>query len=373
MKAIAFYLPQFHTFPENDEWWGKGFTEWTNVKKSKSLFKGHNRPEVPLNNNYYDLSKIENMIEQAKLAKKYGLYGFCYYHYWFEGKLLLEKPLENMLCEKSVDIPFCMCWANESWARTWDGQETNILIKQNYNDSEEGWKKHFEYLLKFFKDDRYIKINNKPMFIVYKPYLIKKYKQMLDFWNKLSMEHGFEGMYFGYQYPDSLKYDDIQDEFDFGIEFEPTLTFGQIMEGKEGLSLFKKINYLHKIPNGLKNTLKTKLSMQPYIVDYDYVWEKILSRKPLNNKIFPGAFCSWDNTPRKGKSGLVFYEATPEKFKEYLARQFKRAKEDYNVDFIFINAWNEWGEGAHLEPDIYNGYGYLEALKNAVDMMGNRN
>lgn len=345
MKAIAFYLPQFHTIPENDEWWGTGFTEWVNVKKNKPFFRGHSQPEIPIQG-YYDLSDVNVMIDQAKLARKYGLYGFCYYHYWFEGKLLLEKPLEQMLETPEVNIPFCLCWANETWARTWDGAEKKVLISQNYNENDEMLKAHFEYFLKYFKDSRYIKENNKPMLIIYKPHLIDNIDHIIDYWNLLAIENGFAGIEFGYQHHSAFLYTEKVKKFDFGIEFEPWYTIDQC----------------HLLQKNMITKIKRKLLRKPHCVSYDLVWKEILNRIPLS-KVIPGAFVSWDNTPRMKERGTVLFQATPEKFKEYYKKQVKRAKEVYHTEYIFINAWNEWAEGAHIEPDMKNGYGYLEAIQ----------
>lgn len=349
MKQIAFYLPQFHTIPENDEWWGEGFTEWTNVKKSKPLFKGHNQPEVPIQG-YYDLSNVTEMVKQAKMAKKYGLYGFCYYHYWFEGKLLLEKPLEQMLVTPEVDIPFCLCWANETWSRTWDGSEKEVLIAQNYNEDDEMLKKHFDYFLRFFKDPRYITDGDKPILIIYKPHLIENIDHVVDYWNMLAIANGFDGISFGYQHHSAFSFPEKTKGFDFGIEFEPWFTIDQ--------EDMLQQNFSHKVYR--------KLLKKPFILDYDAIWKKILARTP-NEKTMPGAFVSWDNSPRMGCRGTVVFEAKPAKFEMYYKMQIERAKTIYHSDYIFINAWNEWAEGAHLEPDEKNGYGYLEALLNIED------
>lgn len=367
MKKIAFYLPQFHTIPENDKWWGEGFTEWSNVKKATSLFKGHHKPEVPYSKNYYNLLNSEAQEEQANLAKKYGIDGFCYYHYWFEGKLLLQKPMENMLENDKVDIPFCICWANESWSRTWDGRESDILIKQNYNENKNEWKKHFEYFLPFFKDSRYIKHNNMPMIIIYKPQLINKCKEMLDLWSKMAVEAGFSGLYIGYQHHSAFDYNMKQLGFDFGIEFEPLYTLNREMN-KE-----KRIESVIKHPvlcsKKMIRKLKNKIGYRDYpvIVDYDEVWKRIIKRKHIDKSIMPGAFPSWDNTPRKGKDGIVFYKSSPKKFKKYFELQVEHLNNEYKPEYIFINAWNEWGEGAHLEPDELNGFGYLEAISHDVE------
>ena len=362
MKKIAFFLPQFHIIPENNRWWGDGFTEWTNVKASRPQFKGHIQPEVPIDRDYYCLLDTDTQEKQSRLALEYGLDGFCYYHYWFDGKLLLEKPMENMLQNKKINIPFCICWANESWARTWDGEENKVLIRQNYDESEIGWKIHFDYLLRFFKDDRYIKDNNRPLIIVYKPQLIKKCRDMLICWDKLAKESGFNGVYVGCQHPSVYDYDFHDFGIDFGIEFEPLYSLRE-----EKHCLQKNIN---KIVYGLKNPkwlmwkIKRKIMGCPNVHDYDLIWKRIVDRIPESNDTAAGAFPAWDNTPRRGQQADVFYKATPPKFAEYFKKRMENAKKYYGVDYLFINAWNEWAEGAHLEPDERNGYGYLEAIKN---------
>lgn len=360
MKKIAFYLPQYHSIPENDEWWGEGFTEWTNVKKSKPQFKGHNQPEIPLNKNYYCLLNPKTQEKQSKLALKYGIDGFCYYHYWFEGKMLLEKPMELMLHNPNIKISFCICWANESWSRNWDGLEQNTLIKQNYNEDEIEWKKHFDYLLPFLKDSRYILDNGRPIIIIYKPYLIKNCKEMIEFWRKLAKESGFVDLYIGYQYHDCFDYDMQDLGLDFGIEFEPFYTM------REDYLINK--SYENLLSNDKNLKIENKFKEYPTIYDYDKIWENILKRKPINNNIYPGAFPSWDNTPRKGKNGIVFWKATPKKFKRYFKKQVEHAKNDYHANYIFINAWNEWGEGAHLEPDKKNKFGFLNAIKKSENI-----
>ena len=198
MKIIAFYLPQFHNIPENDEWWGDGFTEWVNVKKAKPMYEGHKQPREPLNDNYYDLLDDDVKIWQAKIAKEHGVYGFCYYHYWFNGKMLLEKPMEQMLANPKVDIPFCICWANEPWTKAWVNEEKKVLIPQFYGEKAE-WKDHFDYLLPFLKDDRYIKKDGKPLFVMYRPNVMDCVKKMMEYWNELAQEAGLPGITFAYQ------------------------------------------------------------------------------------------------------------------------------------------------------------------------------
>ena len=363
MKKIAFYLPQFHAIPENDEWWGKGFTEWTNVRNAKPQFPGHLQPEIPLNNNYYSLLDPEIQEWQSKIALENDIDAFCYYHYWFEGKLLLEKPMENMLKNKKVKIPFCICWANETWSRTWDGQEKAILIQQNYNEDEEAWKQHFDYLLPFFKDERYLLDNNRPMLLIYKPHLINNCAKMIDFWRNLAKENGFDDLYIGYQHHSAFNYDMQECHMDFGVEFEPMFTIREIdMKKKKTFGVVKRA-IAH--PKWLYRKLQEKVLHRAKVYYYDEIWDKINRRIPEAKNIMPGAFCAWDNTPRMGNKATVFYGANPQKFKQYFNLRLKRAHNVYHSEYIFINAWNEWAEGAHLEPDSINGYKYLEAVKNS--------
>lgn len=241
MKTIAFYLPQYHSIPENDAAWGEGFTEWTNVKKSKPVIKKQLQPKVPLDQNYYNLLDEESLKWQSDLAKKYNLYGFCYYHYWFNGKLLLEKPAEIMLKNETINTKFCFSWANEPWSKTWTGQEKDVIVEQNYGDRED-WLRHFEYLLPFFKDNRYIKEDEKPMFIIYKPDIIPNCLKMMEFFNEQAQKHGFAGIYFGFQFPSSFSNNQNESNFDFGIEFEPLYTRTE----ERSFSDLKKINNLSK-------------------------------------------------------------------------------------------------------------------------------
>lgn len=224
MKIIAFYLPQFHTFPENDKWWGKGFTEWTNTKKGKPNFTGHYQPHTPLNGNYYDLVNDENVLpEQIRLAKEYGVDGFCFYHYWFaQGKKLMEKPIERFLADKSLNMPFCLCWANENWSRRWDGSEQSVLIAQDYGDGEDR-KNHIEYLMKFFSDERYLRDEKgRPILLIYKPQLIDNLDVLLAEWREAVMAAGFPGVCFACQYPQNDR--SLRDKFDHWIDFEPAAT-----------------------------------------------------------------------------------------------------------------------------------------------------
>jgi len=358
MKLIAFYLPQYHRTPENDKWWGEGFTEWTNVRKAKPLFSGHYQPREPLGDNYYYILDPKVQKWQVETAKKYGIYGFCYYHFWFKGKQLLEKPLNQILKLGKPDFPFCLSWANESWTLAWYGKKNVLIMKQDYGNKDD-WEIHFKYLLKVFTDKRYITVDGKPMFIIYRSYSIPDCDKMLEYWNERAIESGLKGIYFvetlsGIQRKSFCKNSKALVEFEPGYTFYSSDTPRQYTIKRKFRRLLKKM-----FPN--KNYF---LEM----VDYDYFWSLILKRKNniCDKQIFPGGFIDWDNSPRRGNMGTIFKGASPVKFEKYLIRQIKRVKELYDSEFIFLNAWNEWGEGAYLEPDKKYGYGYLEAVRNAL-------
>lgn len=352
VKVLAFYLPQFHEIAENNAWWGEGFTEWVNTKKAPPLFETHYQPKEPFNDNYYNLLDKKTRLWQADLAKKYDVYGFVYYHYWFKGKKLLEKPAELMLSENEPDFPFCFSWANEPWSRAWSGEEKEVLIPQDYGD-EEDWKNHFYYLLKFFLDHRYIKIDGKPIFIIYRSLSIPRCDEMLVFWNNLAVKNGLKGLYF-IKTNTSYEEDFTNSNFSASIDFEPMYT------------LSHHLDLITKIKRRLTLELNKKFGTKKLdILDYDFIWNKILKRPISDKNRFLGAYVNWDNTARKNYNGLVINGGTPDKFHNYFLQQLKRAK-SINSEFIFINAWNEWAEGAYLEPDKKHGYGYLDALKKAL-------
>lgn len=377
MKIITFYLPQFHNIPENDEWWGDGFTEWVNVKKATQLFPGHRQPRIPLNHNYYNLLDDDVKIWQAKIAKEHGIYGFCYYHYWFNGKLLLEKPAEQMLKNKDVDIPFCFSWANEPWTKAWVNQK-EVLISQFYGAKKE-WKEHFDYLYQFFVDDRYIRVDDEPLLIIYRADVIPCLNEMLDYWRELAVSYGLKGLKFAYQ---ELSFDILKDKddsrFDYNIEYQPSYAAFDLSTNSK-LKQSKLWKSLRSIKRSLYNRFENiagydldryfshasnKTELQ--LVSYDDIWDCILRRKPGSAKNIPGAFVDWDNTPRKQNRGRVFVGATPDKFEKYLTEQITRARKVYDKDMLFMFAWNEWAEGGYLEPDEDNGYAYLDAIKSAL-------
>lgn len=369
MKIITFYLPQFHEIPENNEWWGKGFTEWVNVKKAKPLFDGHIQPREPLNDKYYDLSDNDVMTWQIGLAKKYGIYGFCFYHYWFDGHMLLEKPIEMFLNNKEQKMPFCICWANEHWTNAWVSKENKVLIEQRYGGEKE-WKQHFMYLLQFFKDERYIVEDNKPLMVIYRPEIIDCLNEMLDYWNELAKNNGFNGIKFAYQHP-AFVLDRNRDDsrFDYNIEYQPT--YAQIFSSQNKYRILKKIK--RKLTSFFEKYLKIDLRYVGNTLikyDYDTMWEYITNMDPVTPKSIPGAFVNWDNSPRRGDKGIVYTGVTPEKFEKYLTIQIKRAKEVYHSDKLFIFAWNEWAEGGYLEPDKIWEYRMLEAIKKSLELNG---
>ena len=382
MRIIAFYLPQFHTIPENDEWWGKGFTEWTNVKKAKPLFEGHIQPKVPLNNNYYNLLNDDVKIWQANLAKEYGIYGFCYYHYWYNGKMLLEKPMEQMLKNKNVDIPFCIWWCNQPWTKSWVGNNDKILISQSYGNEEE-WINHYNYLRQFFLDNRYILNDNKPIIGIYNPIAIGSIKDIKDCWEMLAKKDGFDGidlMCTITSYDNIDKFQNIYVVCDHYVEWGFSLAREKYSKQNDSRfylflrnlkdiinakfeRLFGKNFPVDELSNKIKKVIKGHSLIK---LDYDEIWKLLISFKPYCDKSLPGAFVNWDNTARYGERGSVMVNSSPDKFCNYLSAQIKNAKENYKTGMLFLQAWNEWAEWSVLEPDEDNGFSYLNALKNAL-------
>lgn len=374
MKTIAWYLPQFHEIPENNEWWGEGFTEWKNVKSAKPITEEHNQPRIPLNNNYYNLLDDDVEKWQVNLAKRYGIYGFCMHHYWFDGKLLLEKPVEQYLQNEELDLPFCLNWANEHWTNQWTSSSEKILIEQRYGD-EKQWEKHFTYLLPFFKDERYICVDGKPLFVIYRPEFVDCLNNMLDYWQQLATANGLKGISFAYV---GMKWDYVKKKddsrFDFDIEYQPSLSWNKERQQYLSVRLQNRIpkwvfNNFSKPLNIIKGWIYSNENRNGKTLDYGETWEKILATKPLTEKNIPGAFIDWDNTPRKREKGIYLKNASPEKFKMYFERQVIRTKEIYKKDMLFVFSWNEWCEGGYLEPDELNGHGYLEAIYDVLEKL----
>lgn len=348
IKAIAIHLPQFHPIPENDEWWGKGFTEWANVAKAQPLFKGHYQPHLPADLGFYDLRLEEARVAQAELAKKYGIYGFCYYHYWFNGKRLLNRPLDDMLKTGTPDFPFMLCWANENWTRRWDGADQEILMEQNYTDEDH--RDHATFLCKnFFQDKRYIRINGKPVFIFYKANLIPNLKNIVRIWKETCIQHNLKGLYL-------LCMDNFTDEpaeafgFDGSIHFHPDFRYFKGHQAPLKDKVVKKI------------TGKESVHYKHHVEDYEDYFNRVFEKsKNKSAQIFPGITPMWDNTARKKKGGIIFTNSSPEKYGKALSRTLNEyATKEATDRFLFINAWNEWAEGNHLEPCVRYAHRYLE-------------
>lgn len=370
IKVIPVYLPQFHRIPENDKWWGEGFTEWVNVKNARPLFDGHYQPRVPLNHNYYDLSDLETLRWQCRIAKKHGIYGFAMYHYWFNGHLLLEKPMEMLRDNKDIDINYCISWANHDWNDSWKASAGSVrtLIAHDFDD-EDDWVNHFNYMLSFFKDPRYIKEEGMPLLIIYVPQLIKKINKMLDLWTEMARKAGFPGIKYVYQSVTAcMDYSWDRSRFSYGIQFHPG--YVQYMTGNlwKRLWFSSVVKYSRRIKFilGIKRGLAPQERKQVKKVDYDSDWKKILDLKPENESMLPSAVVDWDNTPRKKEAGWCYTGQSAEKFKYYFSQLVDKAKRDYHTDKIFVFAWNEWAEGGYLEPDEKNGYAYLEAIRDCI-------
>lgn len=341
VKLISFYLPQFHPFAENDKWWGKGFTEWFNVGKALPNYKGHYQPHCPIHLGYYDLRIPQIMREQISLAKEYGIYGFNYYFYWFAGKVLMEAPLEMMLQDKSIDMPFCFTWANENWTRRWDGQENDILIAQNH--SPEDSLKFIQYLIRYFEDERYIRIDDKPVLMIYRANIIPNITETAKLWRTEVKKYGIDDLYlisaqaFGIRSPDEFG-------FDASAEFPPHTA--------HSTDIRSQVSLLNS-------------QFQGHIFSYDQVVENAIRQTEPDYKLFRTVMLSWDNTARKQNSSHIFHGFSLLRYKQWLNALChcvnNNQKYSQNEKIVFVNAWNEWAEGTHLEPDRKYGYGYLQA------------
>jgi hypothetical protein len=340
VKLIAYYLPQFHPIPENDVWWGDGFTEWTHVRRSVPRFRGHLQPRPPLDDNYYDLREPAAMERQIRLARESGLHGFCFYSYWFNGKRLLETPLDMFLGHKEWPMNFCICWANVNWTRRWDGNDQDILIGQEHSPEDD--IAFLEDASRYLLDERYIRVGGKPLLIIYRPSLFPDMKATVRRWRDHFREKYGQELYIAmtqtFGYTDPLQFD-----MDAAIEFPP-----------HNLNVKEIGKYLDA--EGFEGRILEVLSLIHLKED-----------KPKPYPLYPGLMLNWDNTPRKGKNGLVFLGNTPERFGTWLDGSISRTIAAGNPDnLVFINAWNEWGEGTCLEPDHHNGYAYLNAVRRVL-------
>ena len=374
IKPIAIYFPQLHEIPENNKWWGEGFTDWVNVKVAKPQYKGHIQPRVPLHKNYYDQSRPEVICKQIEMAKSYGIYGFCHYHYWFDGKQLLETPTQIFLENKDLDMPFCLSWANETWSRRWDGRDREILIQQTHPVDKTRWKLHFDYLIQCWTDERAIKVDGKPVFCIYNPNRIPEISQMLDYWREQAVIHGLKGLYFIHQKAHEYESSDCLKGFDAEFLFEPNEAanapefhaneYGYFTERARQFYYRSLPNWAQEFLRDVQSDYHKKLNIR----DYEKVWEIAISKRSSHVPVtYPGAFPDWDNTPRYKKRAIIYKGASPERFEYWMNRLVETMPaRKLPENFIFINAWNEWAEGAYLEPDEKNGYAYLEVIKKLV-------
>ncbi|XWK85942.1 MAG: glycoside hydrolase family 99-like domain-containing protein [Phormidium sp.] len=353
VKLIAFYLPQYHPIPENDQWWGKGFTEWTNVTKAKPLFPGHYQPHLPADLGFYDLRLPEAREAQAELARAYGIYGFCYYHYWFNGKRLLERPFNEVLASGKPDFPFCLCWANENWTRVWDGQNKHILMEQKYGEEDD--REHIRSLIKAFKDPRYIKIDGKPIFLIYRSSNLPNPLQTTSIWREEARKMGIEDLFL-------CRVESFNDEnkslvkqgFDAAIEFQP--------QWKPLLNKTKMWRL------GRKLRIWDKVYRENFIFDYAATVEKMLQKPIPSHKYFHCVTPIWDNSARRKDNALILKNSSPDVYEYWLKKVIEQgAARNPEENLVFINAWNEWGEGNHLEPCQKWGRAYLEATLRAVN------
>lgn len=365
-KLIAFYFPQFHSIPENDLWWGKGFQDWQLVQKAKPLFLNHNQPRVPYDHIYYDPCCPDVLRKQADMAREYNVGGFMFYHYYFDGKLMLEKPLETLLYNKSIDISFCISWANESWTRGWTGNPHIFLQEQKHFRDLKKWEKHFNYLFPFFSDERYIKIDGKPVFVIYQPTIIPYTKELLSFWNELAITRGLKGLYFiankNHQYANT----DFLDCYNGILKFQPREAFSSKDFYKD--NLLARFQMLRVLPDRLQGYLRKILyQMSSYtIIDSNKVWESIIAHAYDNQygviDMYESAFFEWDNSPRYGRHSKIYTGMSKEIMQQNLDKLYRLAVENKS-ELVFFNAWNEWSESAYLEPDTQNGFDYLNIIK----------
>jgi hypothetical protein len=337
-RLIAFYLPQFHPIPENDEWWGKGFTEWTNVARARPLFRGHYQPHLPADLGFYDLRLPETRQAQVDLAREYGIHGFCYYHYWFKGRRLLERPLTEVLASGKPDFPFCLCWANENWTRRWDGHEEEILVAQEY--CEEDDKEHIRWLVDAFRDERYIRVGGKPLFLVYRANDLPDPVRTASIWREEARRTRVGEIFLCRVESFAGERDDPGEiGFDASVEFQPDwCQFGPTR---------------HRGANE--------------VYDYASVLERMLQKEPPGYTRFPCVMPSWDNAARRRSGATILHGSTPQLYQKWLTRALLTSEHSKETDgIVFVNAWNEWAEGNHLEPCQRWGRAYLEATRAAL-------
>jgi lipopolysaccharide biosynthesis protein len=351
--VIAFYLPQYHPIPENDAWWGKGFTEWTNVAKANPLFKQHYQPHLPADLGFYDLRLPEVREAQANLASEYGLYGFCYYHYWFQGRQLLERPFNDVLTSGKPDFPFCLCWANESWSRTWLGEERQILIQQTYSE-EDDWH-HAKWLAAVFRDPRYIRHAGRPVFLLYSVPRHQNAARFCEILRETCNRSGETTPYLIGADSHCPWQDTRQQGFDTTLHFEPQLS-----------ALPQCFSDGWSVRRFIRNLQFGVLSGRMKLYDYREGRRQMKGKK-VDFPQVPCVLVGWDNTARRGKMGSILLGSTADNFANELRQTLGSLVESSSQDdLLFVNAWNEWAEGNHLEPDQHFGRANLVALKRVL-------
>ena len=354
-RAVAFYLPQFHPIPENDAWWGKGFTEWTNTAKARAMFRGHYQPHVPADLGFYDLRVPEARAQQADLARSFGIEAFCYYHYWFAGRRILERPFDEVLASGQPDFPFCLCWANETWTGIWHGAPKRILIEQTYPGPEDH-ERHFQSLLPAFRDRRHLRVGGVPAFVVYKPHEVGEPRVFIDQWKAMAEQAGLGGLHI--------------------VGFETTVAGPELIAmGYDAVikaPLIKRRTWVsawnsRRNPRVWVCNKLDHLRGMPQIYDY-LAWAQ--ANMPLRvdgHLSYPCVVHAWDNTPRSGANGVVLRNPDPEAFRGLLSAAVV-AVSDHGADqrLVFLKSWNEWAEGNHLEPDLRHGTAYLQVVADTM-------
>jgi lipopolysaccharide biosynthesis protein len=362
IRALAFYLPQFHPIPENDQWWGKGFTEWRNVVKAKSLFEGHYQPHLPADLGFYDLRVPETREAQAELAQAYGITGFCYYHYWFNGRRILNRPFDEVLSTGRPQLPFCLCWANENWTRRWDGLENEVLLKQEYSPEDD--QAHIEHLIEAFSDDRYIKIDGRPLYMVYQTAKLPNPARTAEIWRKACRAAGFPDLFLARVESHVRGVDPATIGFDAAVEFAPDPDCAPPRR-------FQRDDWdaTQRVYNALQKAgLMSRAYRTEKVYSYAGLCERMQSKPAVSYSRFRCATPGWDNSARRQRDAVIYYGSTPKLYEQWLqalvAETLAQRRGDERI--VFVNAWNEWAEGNHLEPDQQWGHAYLEATARAL-------
>jgi lipopolysaccharide biosynthesis protein len=352
-RVIAFYLPQFHPIPENDAWWGKGFTEWTNVAQAKPLFPGHRQPRVPSELGFYDLRVHETRTQQSALAREHGVEGFCYWHYWFEGRRLLERPFMEVLESGEPEFPFCLGWANQSWTGVWHGAPDRVLVHQTYGGELDA-RRHFEAVLPAFRDPRYLLVDGCPIFVIYMPHEMPQLQLFVAAWRDWARAAGLHGIFF-------VGVNDIGwSATNHGLDGTIIANPWRVMQGRKR-SIVDRVT--RRLPFGNDITLLAWRCLGwPACIPYRDVVRFAVPQ--LGASEFPTVLPNWDNTPRSGRAGVVFTGSTPRQFKKHLEGALEQVRSrSFDRRLIFLKSWNEWAEGNYVEPDIEYGRGYLEAIR----------